>query len=123
MPDDKFDSRFDGQFQDFDFDELMAATKDARVEDEGASTRLKSRVYSALMLAAAAEGPLLDLAASEKAGRGLCIFEKLVEISPLSGEAQAKNYCRTCHGRLMGEYIENPPLYWPCCPYAEFKDS
>lgn len=117
------DDNFKDSFVDFDAEELLTAARDLEVEEGAASTRLKSKIYSALMLAAAEQGPLLGLAETEQGGRGLCVFEKLVELSPVSGEAQVKNYCRTCHGRLMGEYIENPPLYWPCCPYAEFKES
>lgn len=117
------DDNLNDSFLDFDAEELLTASRDLEVEAGAASTRLKSKIYSVLMLAAAEQGPLLGLTETEEAGRGLCIFEKLVEISPISGAAQAKNYCRTCHGRLMGEYIENPPLYWPCCPYAEFKGS
>ena len=111
------------EFNDFEIADLLQSARDVVPEAEKVSTRLKSRIYSAIMLVAATEGPLLGLDESEAAGRGLCIFEKLVEISGLTGETMEKNYCRTCHGRLMGEYIENPPLYWPCCPYADFKQS
>ena len=109
--------------QDDKLDALMSLAADAPSIGVGASTRLKSRIYSALMLEAAADGPLLDLDATVAAGHGLCVFEKLVQIGPVGGALKSFNYCRVCHGRLMGEHIEDPPLYWVCCPYAEFKQS
>jgi hypothetical protein len=101
--------------------EKLIRPAEAGTEAEPVSTRLKSRVYSALMLEMEKEGPLLGLDQTGAAGRGVCVFEKLVQIAPVGTQAQEFNYCRICHGRLMGEHIENPPLYWPCCPYADFK--
>ncbi len=75
------------------------------------------------MLAEAAEGKLRDLSETVSAGWNLCVFEQIVQIAPVGSTAKAFNYCRVCHGRLMGENIENPPLYWSCCPYAEFKNG
>jgi hypothetical protein len=105
-----------------EIEELMRLAQEAP-EEGAASSRLRSRIYSALMLAEAAEGPLRSLGESESCGGELCIFEKLVEISPVDETLQSYNYCRICHGRVMGEQIENPPLYWPGCPYAQFKNT
>lgn len=86
-----------------------------------ASSRLKSRIYSTLMLEEAAAGPLRSVMETKAEGRGLCIFEQLIEIAPIGESAKKYNYCRICHGRILGEHLENPPLYWSGCPYAEFK--
>ena len=109
--------------QDNELESLLISAGDAPASGESASTRLKSRIYSALMLEAAADGPLLDLDATIAAGHGLCVFEKLVQIAPVGAALKSFNYCRVCHGRLMGESIEDPPLYWVCCPYAEFRKT
>jgi hypothetical protein len=87
-----------------------------------ASSRLKSRIYSALMLEAAAQGPLRDLEATEACGGKLCVFEKLVEIAPVPPGAKEWNYCRVCHARVLAEAMENPPIFWPGCPYVALKD-
>jgi hypothetical protein len=87
-------------------------------EPEPASSRLKSRIYSRLMLEEAAEGPLLGLAETKADGRGLCVFEELVRIAPVGETLQSRNYCRICHARVAGERIENAPIYWPHCPYV-----
>lgn len=91
-------------------------------EDLRAPSRLKSRIYSALMQRQALEGPLLSLADTRADGRPLCVFEDLVRISPVGEQLQRKNYCRVCHGRLMGENIEGAPVFWSACPYAEFQN-
>lgn len=87
-----------------------------------APSRLKSRIYSALVQRQAEEGPLLSLPEVKADGRKLCVFEDLVRISPVSEDLQQKNYCRICHGRLMGENIEGAPLFWSGCPYAQFQN-
>lgn len=102
-------------------DRLLAAAEEATEAPEHAPTRLQSRIYSALMLEEATEGPLRNLNETEACGHGLCVFEKLVAITPVTEDLKSFNYCRICHGRLMGENIENPPLYWSHCPYADFK--
>lgn len=101
-------------------DQLLRAAEDAPAA-EGASTRLKARLYSALMLKAAEEGPLRDLTETEACGGRLCVFEKLVEVAPVPAEAKQVNYCRVCHARVLAEAIENPPIFWPGCPYVALK--
>ena len=80
--------------RDNELDALLSLASDLPASGEAASTRLKSRIYSALMLEAAADGPLLDLDATVAAGQGLCLFEKLVQIAPVGTELKSFNYCR-----------------------------
>ncbi len=86
-----------------------------------APSRLKSRIYSGLMRQAAESGPLRSLTATESAGHELCVFEKFVQILPLGAKLDSVNYCRFCHGRVLGERIEGAPIPWNGCPYAEFQ--
>ncbi len=86
-----------------------------------ASSRLKSRIYSDLMRQAVESRPLRSLTATEAAGHRLCVFEKFVQILPLGAKFDSVNYCRFCHGRVLGELIEGAPIAWKGCPYAEFQ--
>lgn len=86
-----------------------------------APSRLKSRVYSALMRQAAETGPLRSLTATEEAGHRLCVFEKFIQILPVGAKLDSVNYCRFCHGRVLGERIEGAPISWKGCPYADFQ--
>lgn len=99
------------------FFERLAATVDFRSSTEMPS-RLKSRIYSAMIRRQAETGPLMSL--SETPG-GLCIFEKLVEGSPVGEKAKCLNFCSICHARLIAEHVEGAPLYWKHCPYADFQ--
>src|SRR5579863_7113881 len=85
-----------------------------------APSRLKSRVYSALMRAEAASGALASLSKCRDSGGVLCVWEKLVEIAPVGERAKSLNFCGVCHARVLGERFESPPIYWSGCPYAEF---
>ena len=87
-----------------------------------APPRLKSRIYSALVLAQAESGPLLDLQRCKESGRALCVFEEIVRIAPVGQVAQSINYCRVCHARVLAEHFEKAPIYWPGCPYAGFQN-
>lgn len=102
----------------------------ARISEEAetlpaarAPSRLKARIYSALVGRQQETGPLLSLPATEAAGGRLCIFEKLVQISPLPQGQKCFNLCSVCHARLLGEHIENAPIFWPNCPYVAFKKN
>ena len=99
---------------------LIAAAADQSTPR--APSRLKSRIYSRLTLAQAADGPLLSLPETKAAGRPLCIFEELVCIAPLGEAIQSKNCCRVCHARVAGERMEDAPIYWPHCPYVNFQN-
>jgi hypothetical protein len=87
-----------------------------------APSRLKSRIYSALVRAAQQEAPLAALSACKAAGRGLCVFEELVTILPAGEAAQRRNPCNVCHARVLAERFENAPIYWPNCPYVRFQN-
>lgn len=90
-------------------------------QEEHAPSRLKSRVYSALIRAQQETGPLQTLTESEAAGHGLCVFEKLVQLAPVGEKAKAPFFCWTCHARILAEHVENAPLFWQNCPYVAFK--
>ena len=92
-------------------------------ELERAPASLKAKVYSALLRRQAESGPLASLTESAHCGHELCIFEQIVRISPVSERAKALNICRVCHARVLAENMEIPPIYWPGCPYVEFKKS
>jgi hypothetical protein len=83
---------------------------------------LKSLVYSHLISEAETEGPLLPLPETKAAGRGLCVFEHLIEILPVGAPLQNFQYCKICHARVLGERVEQAPIFWPCCPYSEFQN-
>ena len=86
-----------------------------------APSRLKSRIYSALLKRQQDDGPLLSLSQVKAGGRKLCVFEELVHIAPVSESAKQPNFCRVCHARVLAENIEKAPLYWRGCPYAQFQ--
>jgi hypothetical protein len=86
-----------------------------------APSRLKSRIYSALVRRQQESGPLLSLSKTKTTGRALCVFEKLVQIAPVPETMQSPNFCRVCHARMLAEAVENAPIYWRGCPYVEFQ--
>lgn len=88
-----------------------------------APSRLKAKLYSALLQQQAESGPLMSLTESRARERRLCIFEALVQIAPVGETAKSVNICRACHARLLAEHFENPPIYWPGCPYVALKNS
>ena len=106
-------------------EELMERVADGveLAESEMAPARLKAKVYSALMLRQAETGPLMSLPETNARGHKLCVFEELVRIAPLGENAKSLNICRVCHARVFAEHMDNPPIYWPGCPYVEFKKS
>ena len=87
---------------------------------ERAPSRLKSQVYSALVGAQAASGPLRSLPATKASGRPLCVFENVLGVVP-DERVTSMNPCRVCHARLLAERFESPPIYWPHCPYVDFQ--
>jgi hypothetical protein len=87
-----------------------------------APSRLKAKVYSALVSRQTASGPLLSVSACEADGQSLCIFEKAVEVLPVGEAVKSLNFCQVCHARIAAEKIENAPIYWPHCPYVEFQN-
>ena len=82
---------------------------------------LKARLYTALIREQQTTGPLEPLFETRRSGRGLCVFEQLVTIAPVGANAQPVFYCSVCHARVLAERFDNPPIWWPHCPYAHFK--
>lgn len=103
------------------FEKAFAAADPADEPGLRAPARLKSQTFSRLALSQAESGPLLNIAESKAAGRGLCFFEELARIAPFGEDFKRRNYCRACHARKLAEVMENPPIYWGHCPYVEFK--
>jgi hypothetical protein len=101
------------------FEELARVTDAVPVN---APSRLKARTYSALVRVAHREAPLCTLDESKAFGRGLCVFEELVRIVPAGEQPQRLNWCHVCHARLLAEYFENAPIFWPNCPYVRFQN-
>lgn len=103
------------------FEDLVRAEEGA--PDRRAGTRLKSRVYTALVRRKAESGPLEALTETKAAGRGLCVFEELVQIAPVGQRAKSLFICQTCHARVLAEQLEDPPIWWAHCPYVGFKKA
>ena len=87
-----------------------------------ASSRLKSRIYSALMQQHAAAGPLRSLSETHADGRGLCVFESATRVCAPIEEVEQLNLCRVCHARVLGERVEGAPIFWHNCPYVDFQN-
>ena len=104
------------------FEQLFRAAEPADGELAKAPSRLKAKVYSALLTQQTASDPLLSVSATEASGRTLCVFEKAIEVLPVGEAIKSLNFCRVCHARVAAEKIENAPIYWPHCPYSEFQN-
>jgi hypothetical protein len=104
------------------FAKLSAATEPANGMLAKTPSRLKAKVYSALLSQQTVAGPLLSVSATEASGRSLCVFEKAVEVLPVGEGIKSLNFCRVCHARVAAEKMENAPIYWPHCPYSEFQN-
>ena len=103
--------------------ETLAAESDAAIDTTSrAPSRLKSKLYSAMVRTQQETGPLLGVTETKAAGRGLCVYEELVRISPVGQRAKSFNCCSVCHARVLGEKVENAPIYWGCCPYVGFQN-
>jgi len=86
-----------------------------------APSSLKARLYSALVREQQESGPLASLDETVAAGYGICVFEKLVQISPVGERAKSPFFCQVCHARMLAEAFDNPPIFWAHCPYVAFK--
>jgi hypothetical protein len=102
------------------FRDLFAASAQGGVR---APASLKARLYTALVHKQQTEGALASLDESVSSGRGICVFEKLVQIAPIGERAKSPFFCNTCHARVLAEHFEHPPIFWPNCPYSVFKES
>src|SRR5438128_1492182 len=87
-----------------DFFERLAGETESAPEGS-APARLKSRLYSALVLLQAETGPLLSLSQTQAAGHGLCVFEQLVQIAPVGESVKSLNPCRVCQARGLAEWL------------------
>jgi len=99
------------------FERLAADREPAAIP---APARLKSKVYSAVLSRLAESGPLEDLLRTKQAGGHLCVFENALTIVPIGADLRSRNPCRVCHARVLAERMEDAPIFWPGCPYAEF---
>jgi hypothetical protein len=106
--------------EDLFFETLAEIDKEATAVP--APSRLKAKIYSALVRRQSQSGPLASLSATKASGRGLCIFEELVEVSPVPEQAKCVNYCSVCHARILAERIEHAPIYWSHCPYVRLQN-
>jgi hypothetical protein len=106
-----------------EFFELVAVEEGLFFQPATAPSKLKSQIYSALMLRQAASGPLASFAQTRASGHGLCFFEELVRIAPAGERVKSLNICRVCHARVLAEHLEKAPIYWPNCPYVKFQGS
>jgi hypothetical protein len=100
---------------------LLTEADAAGTPTDKAPSRLKSRIYSALMRQHGASGPLRSLPASRAAGRGLCVFESLTIACPTGDRIKQLNLCSVCHARVLAEQIEGAPIFWHNCPYVDFQ--
>lgn len=115
MPDQEQDEKL--------FSQLADRTGLGLTQAPPAPSRLKSRIYSALMLRESASQRLRSIPETKAEGGKLCVFEELVRLAPVSTKTKSRNICRICHARVLGESMEKPPIYWANCPYVEFKKS
>jgi hypothetical protein len=104
--------------EDLWFERLADACSPAT--EDRAPAGLKSRIYSAVVSRLADTGPLLDLRSTKAAGGHLCVFEHALAVLPLGADLQSRNPCRICHARVLGEHMEQAPIFWPGCPYSAF---
>jgi hypothetical protein len=99
------------------------ASKLELTEPASAPSSLKARIYSALMQEESASGPLMSLTECKAAGHELCIFEEIARVAPMGEGVKSLNFCRVCHARVLAENLENPPIFWPGCPYVQLKKT
>jgi hypothetical protein len=104
-------------------EQLAGAADFSAAAPERAPARLKAKIYSALVNHQSETGPLLSLAATKAAGRGLCVFEHAVSSLPVGERIGSMNPCRVCHARVLAERVDHAPIFWPHCPYAGFHRS
>lgn len=89
---------------------------------ERTPSALKARLYTKFVRMQAESGRLASLDTSVSSGQRLCVFEKLVQIAPVGETVKSPFFCETCHARVLAEHFDNPPIFWPNCPYVKFKE-
>src|SRR5262249_9288656 len=72
---------------------------------------LKARLYSALVREQQKSGPLASLDETVAAGHGICVFERLVQISPVGEGAKSPFFCQFCHGRMLAGAFDKPHVF------------
>jgi hypothetical protein len=82
---------------------------------------LKARLYSTLVREQQKSGPLASLDKTVAAGYGICVFERLVQISAVGERAKSPFFCQVCHARMLAEAFDKPPIFWAHCPYVALK--
>jgi hypothetical protein len=115
MPDHKQEER--------NFEQFAAEVEPERSSTLRAPSRLRARIYSALMVKESAQGSLRSVPETKSAGYDLCVFEELVRIAPIGDKYKSLNFCRACHARWLAEMMDQPPIYWGGCPYVKLKKS
>jgi hypothetical protein len=98
--------------------ELFAHEHD-EAAGETAPSRLKARLYTAIIRRQQEGGPLRALDETRSAGYSLCVFESLWDRVTTEG-GQSFNCCSVCHARILAEHLEQAPIYWGHCPYVAF---
>jgi hypothetical protein len=99
---------------------VAAATSPEADVPARAPARLKAQIYSAVVERMAQAGPLLTLQATKATGSRLCVFEAALAALPVGDRVGSMNPCRVCHARVLAERLDDAPIFWPGCPYAEF---
>ena len=103
-----------------EFRSLLAASVE---QADHAPSSLKARLFTGLVHRQQESGRLASLDASVSSGQGICVFERLVQIAPVGEAAKSPFFCQVCHARVLAEHFDNPPIFWPNCPYVKFKPS
>ncbi|MGH7746470.1 MAG: hypothetical protein ACREQ5_17175 [Candidatus Dormibacteria bacterium] len=98
----------------------LLAQEQNETEEVRAPSRMKSRLYSALIRRQEESGPLRSLGETQAQGYGLCVFEDLWQRATSGEAAQCFNCCKLCHARVLAEHLEGAPIYWGNCPYVTF---
>jgi hypothetical protein len=101
-----------------EFFELLARKASLEAAPPAPSS-LKSRIYTRLLQRQSESGPLMSLSEVQA---GLCVFEKMIAISPLGDRIKRFNPCSVCHARVLAEHLEHAPIYWGNCPYTGFQN-
>jgi hypothetical protein len=100
----------------------LAAEEQHEPAPQPTPSRVKSTIYSALIRKQQESGPLQTVSETKAAGSKLCCFEDLVRITPVGEKAEQFNCCSVCHARVLGERVEDAPIWWPHCPYVRFQN-
>ena len=109
-----------GANRDMEFRSLLAGASE---QPERAPSSLKARLYTHFVRKQQESGPLASLDASVTSGEGICVFETMVQISPIGEKAKSPFFCQTCHARVLAERFDRAPIFWPNCPYVKFKET